>query len=92
VLVAGCELLPRAGDTQGVQQAGRWDWHGRLNVETDRRYTLVRLTVDTTGVTERHDVVLARFDFDPSEAPGDEYALTIALELGDARRLAPGHA
>ncbi len=92
MLVAGCELLPRAGDTQGVQQAGRWDWHGRLNVETDRRYTLVRLTVDTTGVTERHDVVLARFDFDPSEAPGDEYALTIALELGDARRLAPGHA
>lgn len=91
VLVAGCEILPRAGDTQGVQQAGRWDWHGRLNVETDPRYTLVRLTVDTTGVTERHDVVLARFDFDPSEGEGDEYALTIALELGDARRLAPRH-
>ena len=94
-LIAGvtsaCDVLPRAGDTRGVQEAGRWDWHGRLSVETDARYTLVRLKVDTTGVTERHDVVLARFDFNPSEGTGDEYALTVALELGDARRLAANH-
>jgi len=95
-LIAGvtsaCDVLPRAGDTQGVQEAGRWDWHGRLSVETDARYTLVRLKVDTTGVTERHDVVLARFDFNPGEAVGDGYALTVALELGDGRRLAANHA
>lgn len=84
--VAGCELLPRAGDTHGEQLAGRWEWHGRLHVETDERYTLVRLGVDTAGVAERHDVVLARFDFDPSDGAGDEYSLTIALDIGDARR------
>ena len=55
-------------------------------MEPDPRYTLVHLRVDTT-VAERHDVVLARFDFDPSEGDGDEYALTIALDLVDARRL-----
>ncbi len=94
VLIAGaasaCELLPRPGDTQGVQQAGRWEQHGRIVVDTDRVYTLVRLRVDT-NVVERHDVVLARFDFDPSEALGDEYSLTVALDLGDAQRLSANH-
>jgi hypothetical protein len=94
-LIAGvtsaCDVLPRAGDTYGEQVAGRWDQRGRLLVETDERYTLVRLKVDTTGITDRHDVVLARFDFDPSEGSGDEYALTIGLEIGDARRLSPNH-
>lgn len=85
--IGACEILPRPSDTQGVQTAGRWDQHARVIVETDPRYTLVRLRVDTS-VAERHDVMLARFDFDPSEGEGDEYALTIALELGDARRLA----
>lgn len=87
-----CEILPRAGDTQGVQQSGRWDQHARLVVEPDPRYTLVRLRVDTTGIAERHDVVLARFDFNPSDATGDEYSLTIALDIGDVRRLAANHA
>jgi hypothetical protein len=94
-LIAGvtsaCDILPRSGDTRGEQLAGRWDQHGRLLVERDARYTLVRLRVDTTDMTGRHDVVLARFDFDPSEGAGDEYALTIGLELGDARRLASNH-
>jgi hypothetical protein len=95
-LVAGaaaCDILPRAGDTRGEQLAGRWDWHGRLSVETDDRYTLVRLKVDTTGVTERHDILTARFEFDPGEGSGggDEYALSVALEIGDARRLAANH-
>jgi hypothetical protein len=84
--MAACDILPRGGDTHGEQLAGRWDQHGRLIVETDDRYTLVRLRVDTTGVTARHDIVLARFDF------GDQYALTIGLELGDATQLAQGRA
>jgi len=94
-LIAGvtsaCDILPRAGDTQGQQMTGRWDWRGRLRVETDDRYTVVRLKVDTNGVTERHDILSARFEFDPSDAIGDEYALHIGLELGDARRLSAGH-
>lgn len=90
--VTACEILPRPGDTEGVQEAGRWDWHGRLSAETDDRYTLVRLRVDTTDQSSRHDVLLARFDFDPSSGAGDEYALTIGLELGDAGRLEAGRA
>jgi hypothetical protein len=70
---------------------GRWDWRGRLDVETDDRYTVVRLRVDTTGVTDRHDILSARFEFDPGEGTGDEYAVSIAVELGDARRLAANH-
>ena len=97
ILVVGgaalaCDVLPRAGDTRGLQMAGRWDWRARLHVETDDRYTLVRLRVDTTDVTERHDVLSARFEFDPGEGVGDEYALNIALEIGDARRLSANHA
>jgi hypothetical protein len=56
-------------------------------VETDSLWTLVRLRIDTTGVTERHDVLLARYDFDPTVGPGDEYALTLGIELGSARSL-----
>ena len=59
-------------------------------MQTDPRYTLVRLRVDT-NVAERHDVLLARFDFNPSEAAGDEYSLSLALDLGDARRLSANH-
>lgn len=84
--LSACELLPRPGDTQGVQGAGRWDQHGRIVVDTDPRYTVVHLRVDTS-LAERHDVLLARYDFDPSDGAGDEYALTIALDLGDARTL-----
>ncbi|OLC88351.1 MAG: hypothetical protein DMD38_13305 [Gemmatimonadetes bacterium] len=93
-LIAGvtsaCDVLPQPGDTQGIQHAGEWDQHGRIIVDTDPRYTLVRLRADT-GLAERHDVVVARFDFDPSDAVGDEYALTVALDLGDVRRLSANH-
>ncbi|HEY6091732.1 MAG TPA: hypothetical protein VIV83_07055 [Gemmatimonadales bacterium] len=88
--VGACDLLPRPGDTQGEQHLGEWDQHGRIVVDTDPRYTLVRLHTDTS-VAERHDVLLARFDFDPSDGIGDEYSLTIALDLGDARRLSADH-
>jgi hypothetical protein len=88
--ITGCEFLPRPGDTQGVQQAGRWEQHGRIIAEPDARYTIVHLRVDTM-VQDRHDALLARFDFDPSDALGDEYALTVALDLGDARTLSANH-
>jgi hypothetical protein len=92
-LAGACDILPRPGDTQGVQRWGEWDQRGRIVVDTDPRVTLVRLRVDTSSAaTPRHDVLLARYDFDPSEALGDEYALTIALDLGDARRLSADHA
>lgn len=89
--LSACEILARPGDTQGVQGAGRWDQHARIVVDTDPRYTVVHLRVDTS-LAERHDVLLARFDFDPSEGTGDEYALTVALDLGDARRLSASKA
>jgi hypothetical protein len=88
--LGACDILPRPGDTQGEQLSGEWDQHGRIVVDTDSRYTLVRLRTDTT-VVERRDVLLARFDFDPSDAVGDEYSLTIGLDLGDARRLSANH-
>jgi hypothetical protein len=91
VSLSACEILPRPGDTHGVQGAGRWDQHARIVVDTDPRYTLVHLRVDTSQA-ERHDVLLARYDFDPSEGSGDEYALTVALALGDARQLSAGKA
>ncbi|MFN2571473.1 MAG: hypothetical protein ABR537_07670 [Gemmatimonadales bacterium] len=91
IALEGCEILPHPGDTQGVQEAGEWDQRGRIVVRTDPRYTAVYLRVDTTNVAERHDALLARFDFNPSDADGDEYALTIALDLGDARRLSADH-
>jgi hypothetical protein len=53
-----------------VQERGEWEQHGHLVVQPDPRYTAVYLRVDTVGVVERHDVVLARFDFDPSEGEG----------------------
>jgi hypothetical protein len=89
-LSASCDLLPRPGDTTGVQTAGRWDQRARLVIDVDSVVTLVRLRVDTVGVAARHDVVLGRFEFEPSDAVGDEYALTLALDLGRADTLAPG--
>ena len=82
-----CDILPRASDTSGVQLAARWEQRGRLVVETDPVVTLVRMRVETLGVTSRHDVLLTRFDFDPSDAVGDEYALALALDLGRADTL-----
>jgi len=73
-----------------VQQAGRWEQHGRIVVDTDPRFTVVYLRVDT-NVTGRHDVLLARYDFNPNDALGDGYSLIVALDLGDARQLSAGH-
>ena len=73
-----------------MQQAGRWEQHGRIVVDTDPRFTVVYLRVDT-NVTGRHDVLLARYDFNPNAALGDGYSLIVALDLGDARGLSAGH-
>lgn len=86
VLAAGCDPHKRPGDTEGEQLAARWEWHGRLAVETDTSLTLTRIRVDSSA-PERHDVILARFDFDPAFGAGDEYSLTIGLDLGIARDL-----
>jgi hypothetical protein len=89
-LVFGCDTLPRETDTQGEQRAAAWAWAGRLVADTDAALTLVRLRIDSTGVTERHDVLLARFDFNPMAGLGDEHSLTLGLELGRGRELPMG--
>ncbi|MGH7676239.1 MAG: hypothetical protein ACREMV_13295 [Gemmatimonadales bacterium] len=89
LLVVACDVLPRPGDTLGVQRSAAWDQRGRLVIETDSVMTLVRMRVETLGVTSRHDVLLTRFEFDPSDGVGDEYALALALDLGRADTLRP---
>ena len=83
---AGCDPYKRPDDTTGEQLAARWEWYGRLVTETDTTLTLTRLRIDS-GLPERHDVILARFDFDPAFGAGDEYSLTVGLDLGAARDL-----
>jgi hypothetical protein len=86
---AGCDPYKRPDDTTGEQLAARWEWHGRLVAEADTSLTLTRLRIDS-GLPDRHDVVLARFDFDPAFGIGDEYALTVGLDLGVAHDLPVG--
>ena len=90
ILASGCELLPREGDTEGIQLAARWEWAGRLVADTDPVLTIIRLRIDTTGSRERHDVILTRFDFDPAYGDGDEYSLIVGLDLGRAWDLPTG--
>ncbi len=84
MLTAGCDLLPRPGDTRGEQQQAAWVSAGRLVVDTDPRLTVVRLQIDSARVPGGHDVLLARFEFD------DAHALTIGLDFGDVRHLERG--
>ena len=92
VLVVGCDSLPRATDTQGEQRAANWAWSGRLVVDTDTALTIVRLRIDSAGSTERHDVLLTRFDFNPMTGLGDEHSLALGIDLGRARELPVGAA
>lgn len=92
LLVVGCENLPRATDTQGEQRAATWAWSGRLVADTDQALTVVRLRIDSTTVTERHDVLLTRFDFNPMAGLGDEHSLSLGIDLGNARELPMGTA
>lgn len=84
----GCDVLPRRGDTTGIQQHAQWLAAGRLAVDTDPEVTLVRVHAEPVDSTRGgHDVLVARFDFDPTPGLGDEYAITIGLDLGHVRAL-----
>ena len=54
-------------------------------MQTDSTLTLVRMAIDTTH--GGGDVGLARYDFNPAVGEGDEYSLTLALDLGHVREL-----
>jgi len=84
-LLSACDPVSRPDDTLGLQSAARWEWHGRLVVESDSTLTLVRMAIDTTR--GGGDVGLVRYDFNPAVGEGDEYSLTLALDLGRARDL-----
>ncbi len=86
LLLSGCDLFPRPGDTDGLQRAAKWYTPARIVVDTDPRYTIVRLRADTTAA-DGHDVLIARFDFDPAPGAGDEYSISLALDFGHARDL-----
>ena len=85
LLCLACDGVSRLDDTLGLQSAARWEWHGRLLVQTDSTLTLVRMAIDTTH--GGGDVGLARYDFNPAVGEGDEYSLTLALDLGHVREL-----
>lgn len=89
IACAACDPYARPDDTQGEQLAARWEWYGRLAVQTDSAFTVTRIRIDS-GLPDRHDVILARYDFDPLYGAGDEYALTLGLDLGVARDLPVG--
>src|SRR5436309_11165674 len=63
-LLSACDGVSRPDDTLGLQSAARWEWHGRLVVEADSAFTLVRMRIDTTH--GGGDVGLARYDFNPA--------------------------
>ena len=82
----GCDLLPQKGDTEGEQQQAQWLTAARLVVDTDPQITLVRLHAEPLDSARGgHHVLVARFEFNPTPTLGDEYALTLALDLGDVR-------
>ena len=93
LLLAGlsaCGGASRRGDTRGVQTLGRWEWHGTLLVRPDTAVTVVHMSIDTTPPDTGGDVVLVRDEFNPTDALGDEYAVTLGLTLGRAHDLRPG--
>lgn len=89
VVIGGCELLPRPGDTQGEQNQALWTSSGKLVVDTDPRLTIMQVRVDTAGVVGRHDVLLTRFEFG-SPVDGSAYDLNLGLDFRDTRKLSLG--
>jgi len=71
------------GDTEGFQRVGEWWTAARVVEEEDSVLTLQRVTV----APGQHDVLVAAIDFNPTrDALGDEYSLSIAIDIGP-----PGH-
>jgi hypothetical protein len=88
LLCFGCDVIPRRGDTDGIQQQAQWLSAGRLVVDTDPVLTLVRLRAEPLDSTQGgHDILVVRFEFNPTPAMGDEYALTVGLDLGNVHTL-----
>src|SRR6266699_3383943 len=85
LLCLASDGVSRPDDPLGLQSTARWEWHGRLVVEGDSALTLVRMAIDTAH--GGHDVGLARYDFNPAVGEGDEYSLTLALDLESVRDL-----
>ena len=85
--LAACDPTMRRDDTAGIQSSAHWEWHGRIAAEQDAKLTVARLSLDTTR--GGGDVGIARYDFNPGVGVGDEYSITLALDLGRARDLSP---
>jgi hypothetical protein len=85
VWLVACDPTTRPDDTLGLQSYAHWEWHGRIAATEDPTLTLARLSLDTTQ--GGGDVGIARYDFNPAVGVGDEYSLTLALDLGRARDL-----
>lgn len=90
VFLAGCELLPRPGDTQGEQHQALWTSSGRLVVDTDPRLTIVRIRIDSSA-PGRSDVLLTKFGFGSAD-DASAYELTLGLDFRDTRHLTLGKA
>ena len=88
--LSACDGASRPGDTRGVQTFGQWEWHGRLFVQPDSIVTLVHMRIDTAGPSAGGDVILVRYEFNPTADLGTEYSLTLGFDLGRARDLRPG--
>ena len=72
------------GDTEGFQRLGEWWTDARIVVEEDSILTLRRVV----AVPGEHDVLIAALDFNPSQdALGDEYSLSIAIDIGPPKAL-----
>jgi len=75
------------GDTEGFQRLGEWWTDARIVVEEDSVLTLQRLV----AAPGEHDVLIAALDFNPSrDVMGDEYSLSIAIDIGPAKTLPIG--
>lgn len=89
--VFACDILPQKGDTEGEQQQAQWLTSARLVVDTDPTLTIIRLRGEPLdSIRGGHHVLLTRFEFNPTPAQGDEYALNVALDLGDIHDLQRG--
>ncbi len=89
--IFACDILPQKGDTEGEQQQAQWLTAARLVVDTDPDVTLIRLRGQPLDSSRGgHHLLLARFEFNPSPGVGDEYALSIALDLGRIHDLKRG--